>query len=192
MRSVLTLIAAVAVCALVAVRYLPHNEAKAARIPPTSAELREVKSIAFAGGWGMPYAALRAQVTTQIGELLDDTQLERDRQSIERELNSRGYLAARVTAPSVTHAPEGGAYVVFDIERGPLFTLRSIQVSGPGKDHAGVITLAPGDDALGDRISRAGQAVTDTLARHGKRSMVEIKLATDPIAATVDVELVTH
>lgn len=192
MRSVLTLIAAVAVCALVAVRYLPHNEAKAARIPPTGAELREVKSIAFAGGWGMPYAALRAQVSTQIGELLDDTQLERDRQSIERELNSRGYLAARVTAPSVTHAPEGGAYIVFDIERGPLFTLRSIEVTGPGKDHAGVITLAPGDDALGDRISRAGQAVTDTLARHGKRSKVEIKLTTDPIAATVDVELVTH
>jgi outer membrane protein assembly factor BamA len=192
MRSVLTLLAAVAVCALIAVRYLPHNEAKAAEIQAVAAPSREVKSIAFAGGWGMPYAALRAAVSSQIGEMLDDTQLERDRQAVERELNSRGYLAARVTAPSVTIASEGGAYVVFDIERGPLFTLRSIQVTGPGKDHAGVITLATGDDALGERISRAGQAVTDTLARHGKRLKVEIKLATDPIAATVDVELVTH
>ena len=122
--------------------------------------------------------------------MLDDTRLERDRIAIERELNARGYLSARVPAPSVTMA--GGAYIVFDIERGPLFTLRSITVTGPGKDHAGVLTLAPGDDALGDRISRAGQAATDTLARHGKRSEVEIKLATDPIAATVDVELVTH
>jgi len=192
MRSALMLLVAVAVCALVAVRYLPHNEAKAAEIQSVEAPSRDVKSVAFAGGWGMPYAALRAAVSTQIGEKLDDTQLERDRQAVERELNSRGYLAAHVTAPSVTLAPEGGAYIVFDIERGPLFTLRTIQVTGPGKDHAGVITLAPGDDALGDRISRAGQAVTDTLARHGKHSNVEIKLATDPIAATVDVELVTH
>ena len=190
MRPVLALLAAVAVCTGLAVHFLPQHEARAASHMTIRAH--DVRSISFAGGWGMPYAALRAAVTTRLGDSIDDAQLERDRLAVERELASRGYLAARVARPSVTLAAAGGAYIVFDIERGPLFKLRSITVTGPGKDHAGVITLARGDDALGDRISRAGQAVTDTLARHGKHSQVEIKLATDPISATVDVALVTR
>ena len=78
-------------------------------------------------------------------------------------------IVSHVSAPSVTFATDG-AYIVFDVERGPMFHLRSVTVSGPAKQDAGVVTLLSGDDASHDRVAQARQNVAATLERHGRPS----------------------
>jgi outer membrane protein assembly factor BamA len=110
---------------------------------------------------------------------------------MERALADLGYLAARVDPAVVTFDAAGAAYVTFEIEQGPLFYVRSVEVTGPGKD-AAVVTLSPGDDAMRARIDRARQALTDGLARRGKPADVELSVRTDLAAAAVDVVLATR
>ncbi|MGN6109931.1 MAG: hypothetical protein ACTHU0_32790, partial [Kofleriaceae bacterium] len=86
----------------------------------------------------------------------------------------------------------GGAYIVFDVETGPMFHLRSVVVSGPGRRDAGVVTLAAGDAAIRERLERARQTLVDTLARRRPRPEVELVTRVDQRAAALDVELVTR
>src|SRR6185503_18188304 len=126
MRTLVLLAALIAAGAWVVIRQLPSKEAQADSLP--ALPRTEVQSIAIDGGRTLPYAALRAAVSTRIGDQLDSRRLERDRAAIEDELEARGYLAARVSAASVTHGPRGGAYLVFDVEPGPMFHLRTVTV----------------------------------------------------------------
>ena len=103
---------------------------------------------------------------------------------------ARGYLAARVAPASVTYGARG-AYIVFDIERGPMFHLRSVTVTGPGQRDAAVVRLAAGDEAIRDRLALARQALADSFAHRGGKQ-VELLVSTDPAAAAVDVELATR
>jgi len=130
-------------------------------------------------------------VSTKVGDRVDEAQLERDRAAIQAELEGRGYLAARVAPASVTYGARGGAYIVFDIERGPMFHLRSVSVTGPGQRDAAVVRLAAGDEAIPGRLSLARQALADSYARRGGKQ-VELLLTKDAATAELDVELATR
>jgi len=152
-------------------------------IPP-----QQIQSVAI-DGRALPLAALRAVLSTQPGATLDAAQLEHDRVALEAELAARGHLAATVEPASVTYGSSGGAFVTFQVTKGPVFKLRSVTVTGASERDAGVVTLTAGDDAIADRIERARQALAETLARRGKASQVTVALRTDEAAGVVDVEL---
>jgi hypothetical protein len=154
------------------------------------ARMQEVRSVSL-DGRRLPSARLRALLETHAGAQLDAARLERDRDAMARELASMGYLAARVEPAVVTFDAVGAAYVTFDIDQGKLFHLRSVMVTGPGKDLM-VVTLSAGDDAVKARIDSARQALADGLARRGKPATVELSVRTDLAAAAVDVVLATR
>jgi hypothetical protein len=192
MRTLVLVTALAAVGSGLAIRYLPEEaQAAPASAPAPSLDARAVQSIALDGGRNLPSAALRAVVSTKVGDPLDEQRLERDRAAIEAELEARGYLAAQVAPASVTHGRRGGAYVVFDVEPGPMFHLRSVTVTGPGQRDARVVRLAAGDEASHARILRARQSLADSLARRGGKQ-VELRVTTDEAAAALDVELATR
>lgn len=192
MRTLVLLTLLVGVGAWAGIRQLPEGEAQAEdKAAPGATDLQQVQSIALDGGRGLPSAALRAVISTKIGDRIDEHRLEADRAALKAELEARGYLAAKVAPATVTHGARGGAYIVFDIERGPMFHLRSVTVTGPGQRDAAVVRLAAGDDAIGERLALARQALADSSAYHGGKQ-VELRLTTDAAAAAVDVELATR
>lgn len=192
MRSLILVIAALAIGGGLAARYLPAKEAQADEAPAqiSTGGAQVVRSVAIDGGRNLPYAALRSVLATKAGDALDAQRLEHDRAALAAELADRGYLAAKVAPASVTFA-RGGAYVVFDIEPGRMFHLRTITVTGPGRRDADVVTLAAGDEAIRERIARARQSLADTYARRGGK-LVELTVRPDAAAAAVDVELATR
>jgi hypothetical protein len=199
-RAILVLTAILAAGITLVVKLLPDEAS--AQPAPSRPRAQEIQSIAIDGGRGLPLAALHARIASTVGELVDEQRLEQDRAAVEAELEARGYLAARVGAPSVTFGARGGAYVVFDVDRGPMFHLRSIAVSGPAKQDAGVVTLTAGDDASHERIAQARLTLAATLERHASAErgrnrratapQVDVVLHTDVPAAALDVELVTR
>lgn len=186
MRTLALLTALLSVSAWAVVHHLPE-EAQADTRPALDA--RQVQSIAL-DGRNLPSSALRAAISTRIGDLVDEARLERDRAAIQAELFARGHLAAKVAPASVTHGPRGGAYLVFDVEPGPLFHLRSVTVTGPGQRDAAVVRLAAGDEAIQGRVLLARQTLADAyLGRGGKQ--VDLRVTSDAAAAALDVELAT-
>ena len=177
-------------------RHVPHGEATASAVV-TPVRTQEVQSVAIDTPHArrdhrrLPLHELRALLTTRPGELLDEQALAADRRALEQALVSRGYLAARVAPAAVTFAANGGAYVVFDVERGPMYHLRSVTVTGPGEGDAGVVTIAAGDEAVQARIDGARQSLQEVLGTRSARSRVELYVHEDRDAAVVDVELVT-
>jgi outer membrane protein assembly factor BamA len=172
--------------AAVTVHQLP-SDARAAAVVAGS---HDVASVAI-DGEGLPFAQLREAIATRVGERVDTDQLERDRASLQTTLEARGFLGAKVGSPTVTFGARG-AYVVFPVERGPLYHLRSVTLEGPSWAAAGVVTLASGDEANSERLASARRAAEDTLARSGKRLRVELVMHPDPTEALVDVTLVTR
>ena len=188
---VIAILTALVIVATWAVIHNPRPVANAeAAVDRPVARLQEVRSVSF-DGYKLPLSKLREVIETRPGDQLDTERLARDRQAMERALADLGYLAARVEPAAVTFDAAGAAYVTFEIDHGPLFRLRNVKVTGPGKD-AVVVTLISGDTALRDRIERARQALADGLARLGKPAPVELSVHTDLAAATVDVALATH
>ncbi len=179
-----------------AATHLPTSEARAESTQLQHAP-QEVLSVAIDTPQStresrrLPLAELRSLITTRPGEQLDAFKLEADRRAIEDALVARGYLGAHVASPSVTFAKAGGAYVVFDVDRGAMYHLRSITVTGPGEHDAGVVTLSTGDDAVRSRLERARQALAEVLANRASKSRVELHVHEDPATASLDVELAT-
>lgn len=173
--------------ALYVIEHLPR-EANASTVVIRT---QEVQSLSIDGA-GVPVAQLRSAMETKIGTTVDTATLERDRETLEATLQARGYLAANVAPPIVTYGPNGGAYIVFSVERGRLFHLGSVTLEGPSWKDAGVVTLAEGDEALSERLVHARRAAEATLARHGKPLRVELVLHPDHAEATLDVTLVTR
>ena len=186
MRVVLVLLLATVVCVAFAIRNLPDDEVV------VTARTFQIKSVAIDGGHGLPLAALRSVLHSQVGAQLDDTALDHDRAALEEALEERGYLAAHVAPPSVTYDATGGAYIVFDIDRGPMFHLRSVAVTGPGEREIGVVTIAAGDEAVRERVEHARQALLDTIERRGRKAEVALTQRADFAAAAVDVVLETR
>ena len=179
-----------------AAKHLPHGEARADAVEQ-QVRTQEVQSVSIDTPRSrrderrLPISELRSLLATKPGELLDEHALETDRRALQDALVARGFLAATVAPASVTFAKSGGAYVVFDVDRGPMYRLRSVTVTGPGEVDASVVTLSPGDDAIPTRIERARQALSDAIAHRASRSRVEVRLHEDPATASVDVELAT-
>jgi surface antigen-like variable number repeat protein len=196
MRTLVLLTLLVGVGAWAGIRQLPEGEAQAQTqeqdgAAPGAMDRQQVQSIALDGGRGLPSAALRAVISTKIGDRVDEHRLEADRAALAAELEARGYLAAKVAPATITHGARGGAYIVFDIERGPMFHLRSVTVTGPGQRDAAVVRLAAGDEAIAERLALARQALADSFAYRGGKQ-VELRVTTDVAAAAVDVELATR
>lgn len=197
MRSLVFLAAIVVAGTWVAARHLPQGEAHAGSAAKPEVRTQEVQSISIDTPRSprderrLPVSELRMLLTTKPGDLLDQQKLEADRKTLEVTLVSRGFLAAKVSPASVTFAKNGGAYVVFDVERGPMYRLRSVTVTGPGEADADVVTLSPGDDAIRARIDRARQTLADAIAHRSSRSRVELRMHEDAATASLDVELAT-
>lgn len=192
MRSLVVVVAILAVTGWVAVRHLPEREAEAGE-GPRAAHTDEIQSISIDGGQGrLPLSALRAQLTAKVGEALDTAKLARDREALETLLASRGYLSAKVAPAAISHGPLGGAYIVFDVDPGPMFHFRNVEVTGPGKQEVGVVTIAAGDEAISERAAHSTQALQDTFARRGRKVQVELSQRTDVSAAAVDVTITTR
>jgi outer membrane protein assembly factor BamA len=176
-------------CAFGVVKSLPDGDAHA---DPLVVKTKEVQSISIDGGRGLPMATLREVMQTKVGAIVDTATLEQDRRALEHQLAQRGYLAAKVASPVVSFGPQGGVYVVFDVERGPLYHVRNVRLDGPSWADAGVLPIASGDDAATGRLERVRQAATDTLARHGKRLQVELTVEPDHADAMIDVRFTTR
>lgn len=180
----------------VAARYVPQGEAHA-NATAKQVRTQEVQSISIDTPRSprderrLPISELRTLLTTKPGDMLDEHKLEVDRASLQTTLVSRGFLAAKVSPASVTFAKTGGAYVVFDVDRGPMYRLRSVTVTGPGEADADVVTLSSGDEAIRTRIERARQTLADAVAHRSTKSRVEVRLHEDPATASLDVELAT-
>jgi outer membrane protein assembly factor BamA len=180
--AVLTVLLVAAMCAAVALR--PHAST------PRSAVARslDVQSLALAGT-RLPLAELRAVLATRIGEPIDDEQLAADRAALERRLEELGYLAAAVHPPVVTFGgAEGGAYVVFDIDRGPQFRIHDVALRGTGWSTVEAPPLVRGEVAGLAALERARAAAEDRLARrveHPRR--VTLDVTPNPALAVADV-----
>jgi hypothetical protein len=205
-RAIVITTAVVVIAAWVMLRRLPTTEANVeAAVNRPVARLQEVRSVAL-DGRNLPEARLREVLRTRTGEQLDSTRLERDREAMEQRLAELGYLAARVDPPTVTFDRAGAAYVTFEIDQGKLFHLRTVEVTGAGRD-AVVVTLTSGDLAVRHRIESARDALSDALERRADQrpghravrgepreppSSVELSVHTDLAAAAVDVTFATR
>jgi hypothetical protein len=177
-----------------AAHHLPHGEARAESTTSLVASRpQQVQSVSIdtpvsaREARRLPLAELRALLTTKPGDQLDAFKLEADRRALEESLVARGYLAAQVSAPSVTFGKNGGAFVVFDVDRGPMYRVRSVKVTGPGANE--VITVSEGDEAIRTRVDGARQALVDASRT---KAPVDVVLHEDAATASLDVELVTH
>jgi len=190
MRSTLLCLLIAAAASWAVIRHLPEEEAHAQAIISNRVQAGVVRGVAI-DGQELPLAQLRALVGTRPGAGLDTQQLAIDRDAITGLLVARGYLAAKVAPPSVTYGGDG-VYVVFDVEKGPLYRVRTVTVTGPGEREA-LMTLLPGDDANADRISRARQMLAESIERRTRGKVgVELTVRPDPATASVDVELATR
>lgn len=187
MRSIVVLTVVAIVCAFAVVHNLPEGDAYAA---PAVVKTKEVHSISI-DGLGLPMAALRDAMETEVGAVVDTETLERDRLALARALTDRGYLAAKVAPPVVTFGTSGGALVVFDIDRGPLYHVRTISLDGQGWS-TGVMPIVSGDAASVERLERVRQAVQATLGRHGTQLRVELAIEPDHADAMIDVRYSTR
>ena len=191
MRLAGLIIATVIVAVWAMFRQGPVTTANAeAAVDRPIARLQEVRSVALDGRRVLS-AQLREVIDTRPGAQLDTDRLRRDRDAMERALADLGYLAAWVEPAKVTFDAAGAAYVTFAVDQGPMFHLRNIEITGPGRD-ATVVTLAAGDDALRSRIERARAELAAALARRGRPSAVALSIHTDVATAAVDVVLATR
>jgi outer membrane protein assembly factor BamA len=190
-KSLLVLPVLVAAAAAGAWATVRHQASSADALPKAAAAeaQREIQSVALDGGRGLPLATLRDCLSTLPGEQLDAGKLVQDRAELERELEAKGYLAARVEPAIVTFSPSGGAYITFPISAGPVFKLRSVTVKGASLKDQSVVTLAAGDDAVASRIERARATLADALGRRGKPATVTVSMTTDAASGAVDLEL---
>lgn len=190
MRSIAVLLALTLTGSWAVVEALPEGQVRA---EPQAARTQEVHSISIDGGRGLPIAQLRESMTTKIGSTVDTATLATDRRAMQATLSARGYLAAKVSDPVVTYGPSGGAYVVFDVDRGALYHVRSITLVGPHWKDIGVVTLAPGDEAIDGRLQRVRQTAQATLVRLGKKEAhVDLVVLPDTDEPLVDIRLVTR
>ncbi len=188
-RSIAIVTAVVIMAAWAMLRYPSGSAADSPAVERPAGHLQEIRSIALDGHNSLS-PQLRELLETRVGAPLDRDRLDRDRRAMERALDDLGYLAARVEPATVAFDAAGAAYVSFEIEQGPVFHVRSVRVTGPGKD-AVVITLAAGDDAIRSRIELARQALADGLGRRGRPAKVALSVRTDLAEAAVDVILAT-
>lgn len=153
---------------------------------------REIQSVAI-DGRGLSMMSLRQLLETRVGDVVDSAKLARDRAALEEALKASGYLAAQVRDAQIVLGDDGAAFVTFSVVQGAQFRVRSVNVRGASALDAGVVTLAPGEIVMADRIAHARDALAERLAaRGGKASDVVVNLRRDQRSPFVDVELVAR
>jgi outer membrane protein assembly factor BamA len=187
-RSLLVLLPVAALGGWAVIRHLPAK----AEAEPTHATVTRTKAIESISidGRNLPMASLRELLTTHVGEQVDSAKLDHDRAALEQALVERGFYAAHVNAPHVSHNDGGDAFVTFRIEQGPQFRVRSVIVTGANAKDAGVVALEAGEIASADRIQFARTTLADRLESRGKRMNVAANVREDASASVVDIELV--
>ena len=183
MRSIALLTVAAVAAVWVVVRHLPAENEASAGPAEHPQQIKGVSLDALDNGHALPVSALRAVLDTQPGDLLDATHLEHDRVALRTVLEGRGFLGARVDAPSVTFSG-GGAYVVFAVSCGTVYHFRTITTTGVRARDAGLVTIGAWDSASPERVERVRQALADV---SGGKPVVAT-LRTDAAANAVDVE----
>jgi hypothetical protein len=175
-----------------AARHLTHGEAHAESPVDKSVRTQEVASVSIDTPDSprherrLPITELRDLLSTKPGDLLDEQKLEADRRALQHALAAHGYLAATVEPASVTFKKNGAAYVVFDVERGPMFHVRTVAVTGARGEFANVVRVSTGDEAVSARFERARTSLAEIT-----KSTVELHVREDLSTATVDIELAT-
>jgi outer membrane protein assembly factor BamA len=185
-RSLLLAAALVVASAWGVVHQLPEGEAQA---EPHASRPQQIESVSLDGRY-LPLAALRDALTTRAGDQLDEAKLAHDRAAMVTALQERGFLAAKVGAAHVGFDEDGGAFVTFAIDQGPMFHVRSVTVTGATANESGVQTLAAGEVASPVHFEEARQALATRLAARGKPATVTLQTTTDDAAGAVDVTLV--
>jgi len=185
-RSIVVLTLCAAVAGYVIFRELPESEAVA---EVRASRPQEVQSVAL-DGYGLPVAELRAALTTHAGDIIDGGKLEHDRMALESALVARGYLSAHVQPASVMFDSGGGAFITFAIAQGPVFHVRSVEVTGAPERDTGIVTIAKGEVVRADRLEQARAAMAERLVARGlKLAGAAVTLQLDEATAAADVVL---
>lgn len=170
---------------------LEHRPVEALADSTRATRPREIRSISL-DGRSLPVTTLHQLLETRVGDVVDDAKLARDRAALEEALIATGYLDAKVRDAQIMFGDGGAAFVTFAIVQGPQFRVRSVKVEGASELDAGIVTLAPGEALMADRIAHARDALAERLAARGKRSNVVVHLKRDQSTSSVDVELVAR
>ncbi|HEY4059736.1 MAG TPA: POTRA domain-containing protein [Kofleriaceae bacterium] len=190
MKKLLAIALLALIGGFVAVKTLPTDgEARADRVTPRTGAIASISIDNHDDN--VPIAALRADLSTKLGETVDASKLATDRDAMRADLVGRGFLSAQVSSAQVVFASDGVAYVVFDVSLGQQYRVRTVTVQG-ATDKDAVITIASGDDAIASRIESARTILAENLARRGKPHDVTVTTTVDHAAAVVDVALLTH
>lgn len=183
MKSVLLLTALAIAGGWAVVRHLPSEPEAAAAITDHPQQIAGVSIDGLDAGRTLPVSALRAVLDTKAGDAIDPAKLDHDRAAMRAVLESRGYLAAKIDAPSVTFS-DGRAFVVFSVSMGQVFHFRNVTTAGINPRDTGLITIGSWDVANPERIERVRQALADVSP--GKQ--VVASTHTDAAAAAIDVD----
>ena len=183
MRSVLLLTALALAGGWAVVRHLPSEPEAAAAATDHPQQIAGVSIDGLDAGRTVPISALRSVLETKAGDSLDATKLDHDRAAMRTVLESRGYLATTIDAPSVTFA-NGQAFVVFSIAMGQVFHFRDVTHAGISARDSGLITIGSWDSANPERIERVRQALADVSPKKTVVATTHI----DAAAAAIDVD----
>lgn len=174
----------------------------------------KVTDIRYTGNRAFEPRQLEPAVKTKTAGLfetgpVDNEQLDRDVQSLVEFYRDRGYLDVRADR-RVIFAPNGReAIVEFVLDEGPLYTLRSVRVEGPGQSLrpgagpatsvlsrdqvAGLMEIKEGDVYSVDRVRRSVDAVRNAYTRMGYvDAQVARRELRDPARPLVDLLLVVR
>jgi outer membrane protein assembly factor BamA len=184
-RSVLLLTALAIAAGYVVVRHLPDEPEASAAITDHPQQIASVSIDGLDAGRTIPVSALRSVLATKAGDALDAQKIDHDRAAMTSVLEARGYLAAKIDAPSVTFA-DGHAYVVYSVSTGQVFHFRNVTSSGIGARDRGLITIGAWDTASPERIERVRQALAETAANVKKSVVASTHI--DASAAAIDVD----
>jgi hypothetical protein len=191
---VVTAVAALAAGGWYVMEWMPAASiaSASAATPKASGELvhpQQIRSIRLVGD-RLPITILGSVLTAKVGDLLDDSVLEADRQALRAELVERGHWAADISPPAVQFGSDGAAHVAYTVVPGPVFHVRDVRVDGDGT-HAEALTLTAGDDVSPSRLARNAELLVAYLARHGSPgAQVTVETSTDRDARAVDVRFV--
>lgn len=147
----------------------------------------KVTGIRFEGNASFTPAELRSAIKTRTAHLLekgplDDDVLEQDVAGLIQFYKDRGYLDVRA-GYQVRPSPNGReAIVIFHVDEGPLYTLRSVDVQFPddrpvgrytAQQLAGLMTMKPGDVYSVRELDRSIDAIR---AAYGELGYTDVRI----------------
>lgn len=148
----------------------------------------KIRQIDFRGNAAFPSKVLQPLLTTKpalfllrVGQL-DEQTLDEDVRVIARYHLDRGYLDVRVDRQIDLSNDLREARIIFLIDQGPLYTMRSVRVEGKARlfeqQMAALMEIKSGDVYSQDKIRKSVAAVRDALGRLG---YVDVRIEADEL-----------